>query len=57
MWSPGKRIEVRAGEISKGVTEKNWQIIEATENLLRELGPDRSCNSTVFFRRRSTPVY
>lgn len=34
---PRKRIEVRAGEISKGVTVKNWQIIEATADLLQKL--------------------
>jgi carbamoyl-phosphate synthase large subunit len=35
---PRRRIEVRAGEISKGVTIKDWRIIEATVNLLRHLG-------------------
>jgi carbamoyl-phosphate synthase large subunit len=34
---PRKRIEVRAGEISKGVTVKNWLIIDATVHLLQHL--------------------
>lgn len=35
---PRQRIEVRAGEISKGVTSKNWVIIEEAVRLLEKLG-------------------
>jgi carbamoyl-phosphate synthase large subunit len=35
---PRKRLEVRAGEISKGKTERNWRIIDATVHLLQHLG-------------------
>jgi carbamoyl-phosphate synthase large subunit len=34
---PRRRIEVRAGEISKGATVKDWRIIEATVHLLQHL--------------------
>ena len=35
---PRQRLEVRAGEISKGVTHKNWVIIEEAVRLLEKLG-------------------
>ena len=35
---PRRRLEVRAGEISKGVTCKNWRIIRATVDLASKLG-------------------
>lgn len=35
---PRRRLEVRAGEISKGVTCKDWRIIEATVDLAKKLG-------------------
>ncbi len=35
---PRQRIEVRAGEISKGVTSKNWVIIKEAVRLLENLG-------------------
>ncbi|MCI0645019.1 MAG: ATP-grasp domain-containing protein [Chloroflexi bacterium] len=35
---PRRRLEVRAGEISKGVTVKDWRIIEAVVSLLEKLG-------------------
>jgi len=35
---PRQRLEVRAGEISKGVTRKNWAIIEEAVRLLEKLG-------------------
>lgn len=35
---PRRRLEVRAGEISKGVTCKDWRIIDATVELAEKLG-------------------
>lgn len=35
---PRRRLEVRAGEISKGVTCKDWRIIRATVDLANKLG-------------------
>lgn len=35
---PRRRLEVRAGEISKGVTCKDWRIIDATVDLATKLG-------------------
>ena len=35
---PRRRLEVRAGEISKGVTCKDWRIIRATVDLATKLG-------------------
>lgn len=35
---PRRRLEVRAGEISKGVTCQNWRIIRATVDLANKLG-------------------
>jgi carbamoyl-phosphate synthase large subunit len=35
---PRQRIEVRAGEVSKGVTRKNWMLIEWAQKIVEALG-------------------
>jgi carbamoyl-phosphate synthase large subunit len=40
---PRQRWEIRAGEISKGCTTKNWKLMDAAKRLVEQLGGCRGC--------------
>lgn len=49
---PRRRIEVRAGEVSKGVTVKDRELMKAASRLVAALGGCRGCVTLQCFRRR-----
>jgi carbamoyl-phosphate synthase large subunit len=54
---PRKRLEVRAGEVSKGVTVKDREMMRAASRLAAALGGCRGCVTLQCFRRDGRYVF
>jgi carbamoyl-phosphate synthase large subunit len=53
---PRKRLEVRAGEVSKGVTVKDREMMKAASRLVSAMGGCRGCVTLQCIRRRDGKV-
>jgi carbamoyl-phosphate synthase large subunit len=51
---PRLRVETRAGEVSKGVTKKDLQIIKATEKVMKALPGPMGCITLQCFKKKGT---
>ncbi|MEH7549365.1 ATP-grasp domain-containing protein [Neobacillus vireti] len=53
---PRKRIETRAGEVSKGVTNKDFEIINAVENVVNKLPGPVGCITLQCFKEKDGEI-
>ena len=54
---PRLRIETRAGEVSKGITKKDYDIIKAAENVVKALPSPVGCITLQCFKQRKWRSY